>query len=257
MFISRGECAGNQDDTQVWGSVPQTTLFTEFRIDSQQNNNIYVVLNLDHALRALRSIKSAKNITMRLTKKSNQAYLTLDFRIDLSEGEVALSQDIPVRTLQAAEVDAISEPVTNPTVQIMMPVLKDLKPIIDRMQKIGTEIDVEANMNRTLIFKVSDPSGVVDVATYFKNQEHPHSLRDEEGGEANNFNVDIVPQRSTPDEQVSVTLRVEAKKLQKVMHAHIVTPRAVVLGMMRDTCMVVHVDAGDGAYLTYYLSVIA
>jgi hypothetical protein len=266
MFISKGDeslggVAVKEDTTQIWSGVPTSSLFSEFRLESLlTNNQIYIVINVDHAIRALQSHQSANSIVMSLTKKNNQVYLTADIRIDSQNGQIALSQDIPVlNILLQSEIETISEPVTNPRVQIMMPGLKELKPIIDRMQKIGTELEIEANMNHTIIFRVTDSDGIINVSTYFKNLEHPYALA-QNGNDENQqtaFNgVEILPQRSTPDDQISVTSCIEIKRFQRFLHSTVLQPTAVVLGMVPNSYLVLNVNTADSSYMTYYLNVL-
>jgi hypothetical protein len=264
MFISKGSdtlsgIAAKEDTTQIWSSAPTNALFgQDFRVESKQTNNqIYIVINAEHAIRALRSHQSANSIVVRLTKKNSQAYLTLDMRIEGQNGQIALSQDIPVlHILTQTDIATISEPITNPRVQIMMPNLKDLKPIIDRMQKMGAVLEIEANMSHSITFRVGDENEIVHVATYYKNQEHPHTLVQPQSDNQTINGVQIVPQRSTPDDQISIRSRVDIKRFQKFLHAQVLQPSAVVLGMVEDACLVLNVNTADGTYMTYYVGVL-
>lgn len=258
MFISRGSdtlgaIAAKEDNTQIWSGVPTQLLFGEFKVESlKTNNQIYILINVEHAIRALRSRQSTDSIMVRLTKKNAQTYLTLDMRIMAQNGQIALSQDIPVlQTLLQADIDTILEPITNPRVQIMMPPLKELKPIIDRMQKMGSILEIEANMNGCITFQMHSQD-MIKVSTYFKNLRHPHTITEDN----NRFNVEIIPQRNTPDEQISVLSRLEIKKFQRFLHSQILQPQNIVLGMVHDSCLVLNVNAANDIYMTYYLFVI-
>jgi HUS1 checkpoint protein len=262
LFISLGSqnlssIAAKEDTTQVWCGTPTNELFSEFRLEAQNTDNqIYIVINLDHAIRALKSHQSAASTVVKLTKKQTQAYLTLDMRMEADNGTIALSQDIPILNILSKDEirQVIQEPNPGvPRVQIMMPSLKELKPIVDRMQKMGSELEVEANMNGELTIRVANDN-VVKVATYFKNLQHPHTLPQQDAPVG--VGANIVPQRSTPDNTNSASAIVDIKKFQRFLHAQLVQPSGVCLGMIEDSCLVLNVGTPDKGYLTYFISVI-
>ena len=64
--------------------LTQLTIFEEYLVESLNNNQIGFELSLDNLERALISGKLAQEITTRLTKKNNMAYLSFHIEIQVS-----------------------------------------------------------------------------------------------------------------------------------------------------------------------------
>ena len=100
LFVTKTEY---QDGTQIWSRIKTNTLFTDFRIESTTNNDIYVYLDLKNILRALKTYAKAQSIVVKLSKKNNIPFLTLEITVNSTN----ITQDIPLQVLNAEEVRQI------------------------------------------------------------------------------------------------------------------------------------------------------
>jgi HUS1 checkpoint protein len=85
---------------------------------------------------------------------------------------MSIVQDVPITLVSASQFAQLNEPqLPDPKVHIMLPVLKTLRPIIDRMKNISEFLLIHANMRGELSLKVD--TEVVSVETIYKNLERP------------------------------------------------------------------------------------
>ncbi|EPE29898.1 hypothetical protein GLAREA_01058 [Glarea lozoyensis ATCC 20868] len=158
--------------TQVWASLSIDSIFEDYTIQSNaENNAINLELPLPPLHRALKSAINASSASIRLTKRDGVPVLSLTiitntissgntangflngasqdpfgdnaFREqDLNAGrerEAVVTQDIPVRVLTADSVEGIHEPrVREPDAHIILPSLIQLKAISDRFTKLAS-----------------------------------------------------------------------------------------------------------------------
>lgn len=77
-------------DVVALPKTPQGLIFETFHIESKhENSEILMEINLDNLVQALRTAHNSHNVTVRLSKKQNTPYLTLD--IDLVREECVSS----------------------------------------------------------------------------------------------------------------------------------------------------------------------
>jgi len=189
---------------------------------------------------------------MRLTKKSGTAYLSFAifnvcffliyvFINSLKPiNSISISQDIPVQILTAVQLQSYVEPVLpDPEVYIMMPPLKNLKNVIERMKNIESFLILQANMAGELTLKVQTDN--ISVATFYRKLEHPNI-------EGKNAPV------ANPDQKAKV--KVDIKKFSRFLFSHIIVPRNVICCIVEDTALVLHVLLDD-LFITYYIPVLA
>lgn len=68
---------------------------------------------------------------------------------------ITITQEIPVQILTSVQLQAYVEPtLPDPEVYIMMPPLKNLKNVIERMKNIDNNLILQANMAGELTLKV-------------------------------------------------------------------------------------------------------
>jgi HUS1 checkpoint protein len=68
---------------------------------------------------------------------------------------MTITQDIPIQIISPSQLAAFTEPtLPDPEVYIMMPGLKSLKSVIERMKNIDEFLVIQANMAGELTFKV-------------------------------------------------------------------------------------------------------
>ena len=149
-------------------------------------------------------------------------------------------QDIPIVLLSAQQLSQYIEPhLPDPEVHIMMPPLKILRNVIDKMKNVSDSLTMEANMAGELTFRVE--TEMVSIATFYKNLDHPQI----EGRS---------PPRPNPEQKASV--RVDIKKFHKFLFSYLVGPTNVICCMVENHAVVLHVLLED-LYLTYYIPVLA
>jgi HUS1 checkpoint protein len=227
------------DGFQVWAACNAASLFEDYVIESQNGNEISFHINLDNLLKGLQSGSNAQEIHMKLTKKGGTAYLSFAILMNPVKS-ITITQEIPVQILTPVQLQGYTEPVLpDPEVYIMMPPLKSLKNVIERMKNIDNYLILQANMAGELTLKVQTDN--ISVATFYRKLEHPHI----EGKEAPNTN---------PDQKAKV--KVDVKKFSRFLFSHIIIPKNVICCIVEDTALVLHVLLDD-LFITYYIPVLA
>jgi HUS1 checkpoint protein len=187
----------------------------------------------------LKSGQLATEITLKLTKKNQVAFLTLAIEIQQSHQMMSVLQDIPIKLLSSAQLAQFSEPhLPDPEVWIMMPPLKLLRSVIDRMKNVYDYLTIMANMGGELTLKVE--TDMVSIATFYTGLDHPQ-----------------IEGRSPPrcDPGKSAVVKVDIKKFARFLYSQQVSPTNVILCIIENTAVVLHVLLED-LYLTYYIPVV-
>lgn len=216
----------------------KASLFSEYSVVSKNNNEISFNVNLDNLIRGLKSGQSAQEVYVKLTKKGDTAYLSLAIEMTVCScfflpndnqptRSMTVTQDIPVQIISPSQLAAFTEPtLPDPEVYIMMPGLKSLKSVIERMKNIDDYLVIHANMAGELTFKVFSKfykthleqvqTEVVSIATFYKKLDHPHI----EGRD---------PPKANPDQTAKV--KVDIKKFARFMYSYQVQPQNVICCM--------------------------
>jgi len=226
------------DGVQVWSGINVSALFEEYRIESKNENEIAFEINLDNLLRALKSGQLAAHIILKLTKVENVPFLRMSIDIQ-SKQLMTVQQDIPIKLLSASQLAQFSEPrLPDPEVYIMMPALRLMRNVIDRMKNIHDYLVLMANMGGELTLKVE--TDMVSIATFYTGLSHPQI----EGRS---------PPQHEPEKHAEV--KVDIKKFAKFLYSYQVSPTNVILCIVEGAALVLHVLLED-LYLTYYIPVI-
>ncbi|KAG5463643.1 MAG: checkpoint protein Hus1/Mec3 [Olpidium bornovanus] len=196
------------------------SLFDDFRIESASRNEIYLEVQVEFLVRALRSAQSAAETVMRLTKKDGSPVLSFGITIFNRGGKpLDLVQDVPVRVMSPQQMAEVREPLCpEPDVHIMMPPLLNVRIIVERMKTMADNLIVAANMSGELLFKVETPS--VRVETRFAGLTNPP--------------LDVPPEElprrasSLRDPRLFAEARVDLRSFAKFLHSHHVLPTNVV-----------------------------
>jgi len=121
----------------------------------------------------------------------------------------------------------------------MMPPLRLLRHVIDKMKNVGDFLSIYANMAGELKFKVE--TDMVTIQTSYSNLEHPQI----EGRS---------PPRLNPDQSAEV--KVDIKKFARFLFSYLVQPTNVICCIVEKRAVVLHVLLDD-LYLTYYIPVMS
>lgn len=72
----------NPDSPKVFAEINQTSIFFDYRIESQSSNSILLEIDLELLLRALASGKQAPQSQLKLVKRNNRPYLCFESRVE-------------------------------------------------------------------------------------------------------------------------------------------------------------------------------
>eukprot|EP01098_Paradermamoeba_levis_P003425 TRINITY_DN1563_c0_g1_i1.p1 TRINITY_DN1563_c0_g1~~TRINITY_DN1563_c0_g1_i1.p1 ORF type:complete len:155 (-),score=23.71 TRINITY_DN1563_c0_g1_i1:53-517(-) len=152
---------------------------------------------------------------------------------------MTILQEIPINLLSSAQLAQYTEPpLPDPDVYIMMPSLKALRPVIERMKNISEFLHLTANMNGEL--EVSVETDMVSIATLYGNLEHPQ-----------------IEGKSPPklDAEQKVQVKISIKQFVQFLYSYQVGPTNVICCLVENRAVVLHVLLDD-LYITYYLPVV-
>lgn len=129
-IICKESLGGSEGDSgiQVWSQVKASTLFTDYRIQSNANNEISLLLSSEALLFALKAVASgfgsgtssgigssggfeASDVVMKLAKKNDLAVLTFEVALQSRLGrEAAVSHDVRIEVQRPADIERLKEP---------------------------------------------------------------------------------------------------------------------------------------------------
>jgi len=199
-----------QEGVQVWSGVEVATIFDDYHIESYEQNEISFEINLDILLRVLKAglQKKAHDIVIKLTKKNSNAYLVLVVIVQSTQ-LMTVRQDIPV--LLVPQVTNREPTLPEPDVHILLPPLKMLRNIVDRMKAVSDYVFLSANMGGELTLKVQ--TDMVSIQTYFNNLEHA-----------------TIEGRSPPqfDPAQKAEVKLDIKKFSRILYSDFLSPFNVI-----------------------------
>ncbi|KAI9469151.1 Checkpoint protein hus1 [Coemansia sp. RSA 989] len=218
---------------QLWSDVVAVALFSEYRVESLHNNEIYLEFNIDNLQRALRSAQGAQRVTLKLTKKQNLPVLSLVIKNISGTGrEMTLNQDVPVRVLTPDQVSAIMEPqVPTGPVHIMMPPLNSVRSITERLKLMGDRVSIAANREGQVTMRVANDR--VEITTYFRglqNMTHDSS--------------EPSSQLDRPSHEF-YTATVDMKNFTRFLQSYHIAPKNIVCCILEHRALVFYVYIGS------------
>lgn len=93
----------------VW--LTQASLFSEYRVESNKNNEITLEVATEALARVFRSASGALEIVLRLGKRHGEPLLSLAIAMTSHSGSrLDVTQEILIRILRTSELDLIAEP---------------------------------------------------------------------------------------------------------------------------------------------------
>lgn len=173
-------CAGDANTSggpQVWAQINVPSVFSEYRIESNCDNQIFLEFIPSSLSKALKSCDGATQITLRLAKRSSDNRPVLSFAISgqsRSGNSMTINQEVLVRVLKLQELEEMAkEPMCpEPDVSIMLPQPIDLmRGVADRMKSLGSVITLSSNRRGILRMRVE--SELANVQTEWRNLTHP------------------------------------------------------------------------------------
>lgn len=213
--------------------------FESYRIESQNDNQIGLEMDVQNLLRALRSAAAADEILMKLSKKGVPV-LTFEIRTPLGP----ILQDIPVIVLSKVRLAEFEEPSYENVRGFTLPSLASLHTVVDRMKGLSNELQIKALLSEqkaSLTLRVLSDS--VSVSTTYADLSPVSYDGDEQS-------------RPVPSQDDSVNATVEAtvelKSFSKSLYGHQVQPRHAICCVL-PSCVMVHLIIPWDVLMTYYL----
>ncbi|WVR03258.1 hypothetical protein IAU60_000249 [Kwoniella sp. DSM 27419] len=252
---------GNENSTgvQVWSQVKVHTLFDNFKIESNANNEIWLEVNLESLLKVLRSADSSvggigesrqsaaltdSDVTLKLNKKGNQPIWAFEIRGQTAAGKhMSITHEIDVKILSPKRQQELQEPLCpQPDIHVVLPNLFELRNLASRLSHVADDVKVSANHNGTL--QLSVRSSRVNLSTTWNDLSVPTSTVTAE---------DDQPPPS-PEHMFSATVSI--KGLLKFLTSHLVGGVAIAC-ICEDHCLIAYVYIGElneaGGVLTFFI----
>ncbi|XP_052253288.1 checkpoint protein HUS1-like isoform X2 [Dreissena polymorpha] len=177
---------------QIWCELPQGHFFDEYAMEgvSAEENEIYLELAPENLVKALKTAQTAKWVKVKLTKK-HAPCITIEVDLPtLGAHSRVVVHDIPVSVVPRRLWTEYQEPeVPNFDVSIVMPQIKVLKNVIEKMKNLSNTLLLSANHQGE--FKVSVETDMVSVSTHFQDLLNPASGN---GGAPQQLNPSMDPE---------------------------------------------------------------
>ncbi|GAA5917537.1 hypothetical protein JCM6882_001722 [Rhodosporidiobolus microsporus] len=255
-LICRGE-GGARGGAQVWSQIAVASIFNldNFRLESNYHNEIYLEVSTDALARALKSCAGATVATIKLAKKGGAgpngsgkgAYPVLSLAIESSSRlgkRLEITQDVAVKVKKAADIAELKEPLCpQPDVILLLPELKVLRTVAERLKTISGYITLTANNRGELRMRAEADEAKVE--TEWRGLKKPHGGDDE-----------LSTGDTDPSAFFSVTL--DARSLLKFLASYSIATHTIGC-LCHAHCAIFYVYIGDskdqmqGGVLTFFL----
>ncbi|KAI0674007.1 cell cycle checkpoint [Trametes maxima] len=252
-------CTGdaNEGGIQVWSYIKVSSLFTEYRIQSNSNNEIALSVSSDALLAALRSAagpSSAQNGSASLAsdthvimkRKGEKSVLNFEITGVTAMGRgITIVQQVVVDVMRHAEVERLKEPMCpEPDVHILLPPLAKLRTVAERLRPLAEEgVIFRANHVGELQFAVTNDNARVEVGWGGLTNPTMKSNGDADESDAKD-----------PTEMHGVL--VSHKCLLKFLNSHVISTTTIAC-ICENHCVILYVYIGNvadaGGVLTYYI----
>jgi HUS1 checkpoint protein len=247
-FASNNAGNGGTGRTAFWMTLDSKCLFDVSVLEGRtaDENFIFVELQPESLLRALKSATNVKTLRLKLTKRQTPCFtVELDMHsISSKSNSRLITHDIPVNVINTVKLNMaeFQEPsIENATLSIQMPPLKLLKHMIDRMNHLSEFVCLEATNRGTLTLRIETDQ--VSVCSYFQNLPNM-PLFGAGAGDKNN--------RETADRECSV--RLGLKKLSDFVNALQFQPSKIICNFVNQKYAHFFVVHDEDLVLQYLIS---
>ncbi|KAM5532804.1 hypothetical protein V8D89_013523 [Ganoderma adspersum] len=257
-------CTGdaNEGGIQVWSTVKVSSLFTEYRVQSNSNNEIAISVFTDALLSALHSAaaSSSKNpsflssdcqVLMKLAK-NHEKKSVLSFEIQgttVMGSNAQINKQLLIDVMRHADVDRLKEPLCpEPDVHILLPPLSKLRTVVERLRPLAEEgIHFRANYSGELQLSTSTENARMEIG--WSGLTNPPMSRNADGTQNTNDSQD-------KDLTEMHGILVSHKCLTKFLNCHAISSTTIAC-ICANHCMILYVYIGDvsdaGGVLTFYI----
>ncbi|CAB3225901.1 unnamed protein product [Arctia plantaginis] len=234
----------------LWCEIPHAMFFSEYQMIGidEEHKDIYLGLSSGNLARSLVTLKSAKSLKMKLTKKQCPC-LTLEIEMPsvTSQQTRHVTHDIPVTVIPRKLWSDFHEPrVPDPDISIELPSLKQLRTTIDRMKTMSSEVVIRASAEGRLTLQIK--TDMAKVSTRFRD------LRVE------SFGGPIDHSDSETDSQVNEDMsricycRVDAKKLSMFLSADQISSNRTLCSIVNKKLVILCLQTDENVKLQCFIS---
>ena len=226
-----------------------SAVFEEIIIASLHDNQIPLRIELDHMARALRSAAAAVSVIVKLAKRGAQAVLTFDMQRSQQSELTSTFQDVPVKVEHVSKLQDCAEPdVPEPACKVLLPKLRVLSRVLDKLKTLSDELTIEASDARGEM-QVAIRTDLCSVRTFFKN------LKLDPSSSAAAAAAAAVSTASTPLPHDVCALQLSAKKLSNALHCAVLNPRHVVACLVCSAySLITEIELSHSFNLTHFES---
>ncbi|CAE6406679.1 Checkpoint protein hus1 OS=Schizosaccharomyces pombe (strain 972 / ATCC 24843) GN=hus1 PE=1 SV=1 [Rhizoctonia solani AG-1 IB] len=238
-------CLGETDmGVQIWSKISVDSMFSDYRIQSNANNMISLEVSTEPLSQALRSASAAHNVIVKLAKKNDQPVFSFEAETESRQGKkMAVTHDVRITVMKAVDIEQIKEPLCPPPdLHIILPPLKELRTIVEHMQRLSDVVAISATPRGELVLAIQTDD--VRVSTTWENCQRPTV----EGEESN------PEHEENPNHKYGALLAV--KSLIKFLTCHIFS-NSTVASICANFCVIMYVYIGSvtdaGGVITFYI----
>ncbi|KAI8335409.1 checkpoint protein Hus1/Mec3 [Chlamydoabsidia padenii] len=182
-----------------WINVDPHVLFSQYRVKSQDNNQVNLSVDLNSFIRATKAAQQAEetkiDLGQRIKDGHRQVLLIWRMQLETRMGNITdTRQELYVDRYPSERFHHVWEPpvLANPHAYIIFPSLQSIKPLVDRMKSLSKYMTIAANMNGQL--KLSVDTDMAQVESVFSGLDNPRLEGHETAAEAQSTfaSVDIL-----------------------------------------------------------------
>ncbi|KAG8864791.1 hypothetical protein FRB96_003377 [Tulasnella sp. 330] len=227
------------------------TLFKDFIIQSNSENEITCELQTEALLSALKSASASPDITMKLAKRDNVAVFCFEMQVQSRQGKkMDITHDVRVKIMKLSEVLALKEPLCpEPDIHIILPPLAKIRTVVERMAKLSPIIGFSAQADGNLKVEIATDS--VAVETIWQNCPLPQIAGDGEDANQDGKNKDA-EREEKPFHAVLLSMR----SLLRFLSSYVVSTTTIAC-ICAGHCLIMYVYIGEmddsGGVLTFYI----
>uniref|UniRef100_A0A2A4K3P6 Checkpoint protein n=2 Tax=Heliothis virescens TaxID=7102 RepID=A0A2A4K3P6_HELVI len=234
----------------LWCEIPQAMFCSEYQMIGldEEHKDIYLALSSGNLARSLVTLKTAKSLKMKLTKKQCPC-LTLEIEMPcvLSQQTRQVTHDIPVTVIPRKLWADFHEPrIPNPDISIELPPLKQLRTTIDRMRTMALEVVIRASAEGRLTLQIK--TDMAKVSTRFKGLSVEAF-----GGPIEHSDSETDTQTNEDMSRISYC-RVDAKKLSMFLSADQISTNKTVCSIVHKKLVILCLQSDENVKLQCFIS---
>ncbi|CDZ97840.1 Checkpoint 9-1-1 complex, HUS1 component [Phaffia rhodozyma] len=254
---------------QVWSQVNQDLIFSSYRIESNQANEIHISILIQPLLTVLKSalaLEGKGEVVVKLAKRPVGQPTALtgsepgapavmkpmlvweiggDSRLNRPP---PLSHELHIKVLKTPEVEQLKEPLCpEPDIHIVLPPLSSLRTVTDHLSRLSSHVSVSANNLGELKLEAGrDERNGVEVRTSWKGLNVPKVNSDSQSTQ----------DRSQPPPGHFFNTLVSIKSLLRFLNAHCIQGSTIAC-ICENHSLIIYLYIGDmvqnGGVLTFFI----